>query len=359
MPVLDNLDIFQEPRLKMLKDSIKEAKNENERLQLAKAIFDELRRGSSNIVDQLQDGVTIDNMDEIKASFHNEFKRNTKLLLEGLRDLKLSNEEQSRIVSALTQKESESFGNDIQTVHIKRSRDRVQVTNLDELSFPKDLSVNNLQELEKYFNDLSQVISQLKLTVPAPRVNVPAPIVNIPETKLPDMDFGILNDRLKKVSDSLIKLKNNKATNPLAVRFSDGAKFIDKITTEIGRVQTALAGFSDRIKLVNNKSQIIDFESMLAPKLLGTGTTTVTTAGTAVQVSATNTPCKFIMAGSDEVNTGGLLAIGDSNVVAAQDGQRGVLIPGPEPRKIETDNLTSLWVDSQSNGDKLCYAYFG
>jgi hypothetical protein len=84
----------------------------------------------------------------------------------------------------------------------------------------------------------------------------------------------------------------------------------------------------------------------------------VTTAGTAVQIVAVATPCKKVVLCADLGNTNPVV-VGDSTVVAASGSQKGiVLIPGNDPVTTEIDDLSDLWVDAQTNGDRVCGAYF-
>jgi len=88
------------------------------------------------------------------------------------------------------------------------------------------------------------------------------------------------------------------------------------------------------------------------------GTKTVATAGTAVRIIVSSTPCKVVWVSADLGNTGGPMVIGDLNVVAADSSQQGiVLIPGNPPTPIYVSDLNLLWVDAQTNGDKISYAY--
>lgn len=87
-----------------------------------------------------------------------------------------------------------------------------------------------------------------------------------------------------------------------------------------------------------------------------TGTTTVTTAGTPVRVSSESVPIGGVWVGAD--TSGGILVVGDSSVLATSGSMRGiVLTPGNQSTFIPINNLNLLWVDSQANGNKLCYAY--
>lgn len=87
------------------------------------------------------------------------------------------------------------------------------------------------------------------------------------------------------------------------------------------------------------------------------GTKTVTTAGTPVQITATPTPMKGVWLSGDTI-VGILLYVGDSSVVASVSGQRGIcIIPGNDPVFVTINDLSLLWVDAASNGGKLAYAY--
>ena len=87
-----------------------------------------------------------------------------------------------------------------------------------------------------------------------------------------------------------------------------------------------------------------------------TGTKTVTTAGTAVQVTTTQTPIGGVWVAADM--GGGVIVVGDSSVKAANSSQRGVVLtPGNPSTFIPINDLSLLWADSQTSGDKLCYAY--
>lgn len=87
------------------------------------------------------------------------------------------------------------------------------------------------------------------------------------------------------------------------------------------------------------------------------GTKTVSVAGTAVQITATPTPCKGVWLSGDTV-AGILLAVGDSAVKANASGQRGIIIiPGNDPVFLQVNDLSLLWVDAATSGGKLCYLY--
>lgn len=88
-----------------------------------------------------------------------------------------------------------------------------------------------------------------------------------------------------------------------------------------------------------------------------TGTKTVAAAGTAVRITAVATSIKGIWVSADFL-AGIPVVIGDSAVVGNATGLKGViLMPGNPPVFLQINDLSLLWVDAQTNGGKLAYAY--
>jgi len=99
----------------------------------------------------------------------------------------------------------------------------------------------------------------------------------------------------------------------------------------------------------------------VTPPRLGTaiisGTKTGTTAGTAVQITATPTTIKGVYVNADLL-AGIVVTVGDSSVVGNASGMKGIILtPGNPPIFLPITDLSLLWVDSQSNGGKLAYTY--
>ena len=91
---------------------------------------------------------------------------------------------------------------------------------------------------------------------------------------------------------------------------------------------------------------------------IGTFIKNVTTAGTRVQLSATSVPCRKVVINA-RIGSADAVTVGDANVVGAAATQRGIcLMPGNDPITIEVSDLNLLWIDSISNGDGVCGAYF-
>lgn len=85
------------------------------------------------------------------------------------------------------------------------------------------------------------------------------------------------------------------------------------------------------------------------------GTTTVTTAGTAVQITATPTTIKGVWLNADLI-AGIVVTVGDSAVKGNASGMKGVVLtPGNQPIFLAITDLSTLWVDAQNNGGKLAW----
>lgn len=87
---------------------------------------------------------------------------------------------------------------------------------------------------------------------------------------------------------------------------------------------------------------------------VGSGSNTVTTAGSRVQLSAISVPCKKVIIQSASGNTGNTF-VGDSTV-SSSNGL--VMYPGSATSFILTpSNLNLLWIDSAVNGEGVIYYY--
>ena len=88
---------------------------------------------------------------------------------------------------------------------------------------------------------------------------------------------------------------------------------------------------------------------------IGTGRTTVTTAGTPVLLNASQA-CKRVTIGAETDNTG-VISVGDSNVDAATAAERGVILFAGSSVTLEVSNLNLLYIDSTVNGDGVSYLF--
>lgn len=348
------MDYLNEQRQILLQEKLKEAKSESERLQLARQLFMLIQANGESIVNSLENGIEVTNLDEIKASLHNELGKGVKKLESALKGLKVSTEETGRIISAIQSDHVKNVEDNFQTITIKRPRDKVEVLNLSDIFIPDQVKITNLSDIQDYFEKLGGVIKdtfnvEIKppvVNVEAPRIDVPAPIINT------TVDMGELKDQLHKLNQSLIKIKNNRDTNPLAVRLSDGQEFIDQLEKVVETQRQQIAAFPGKIRL--------DKKSEVSIKPYGTpvgGRKSVTAAGTAERIVASSTPCSQVTLNADLGNTNPIV-VGGSDVDATADSQNGIiLIPGNNPVTISVSDLYDIYVDAQTNGDSVCFMY--
>ena len=95
-----------------------------------------------------------------------------------------------------------------------------------------------------------------------------------------------------------------------------------------------------------------------APGSITSDRKSVTSAGTAEKLVASSTPCQYVEVSADLGNTNPVV-VGGSDVVAASDSQKGiVLIPGNDPWRIDIDDVSKLYVDAQTNGDSVTFNYY-
>lgn len=85
---------------------------------------------------------------------------------------------------------------------------------------------------------------------------------------------------------------------------------------------------------------------------LASGSKTVTTAGTRVQLSAISIPCKKITL-QGGVNNGGWVYIGDSTVSSSN----GYAVAASQSITVTPNNLNLVWLDSVNNGEGVTYIY--
>ena len=87
------------------------------------------------------------------------------------------------------------------------------------------------------------------------------------------------------------------------------------------------------------------------------GTTTVTTSGTAVRITATSTPIAGVWVGGD-IGNAGVVLVGDVNVSATGGTQQGMIIgPAESSKFLAINDLNKLWVDADEDGDKIVWLY--
>lgn len=90
---------------------------------------------------------------------------------------------------------------------------------------------------------------------------------------------------------------------------------------------------------------------------LNDGRTTVTSAGTRVQLSATDTPILWVTVTALPSNTNLVYVGGATALAAAGATERGVPLNAGDSTDFDVNNLTDVWLDSRVNGEGVLYTY--
>ena len=88
------------------------------------------------------------------------------------------------------------------------------------------------------------------------------------------------------------------------------------------------------------------------PDTIGDGSATVTTAGTAVQLTSTDTPCKKIEIFAKADNTGNIF-VGGTTVSSTS----GAVLEQARSISLWIDNVNKVYIDSEYDGDGVGYVY--
>ena len=203
-----------------------------------------------------------------------------------------------------------------------------------------------------------------KIIVPTPQVTIHPPDINIPEVKMPKeievkgmvgfikAVLAILKGKLNVVLGDV----NNMNPVPVILTDEDGIfyKALAKINSFVGGTE---AGGPKLVQIIDSSNEYVSLAtSGKQPPYssVGSGTATVTTAGTEVQL--TGAICKRVFIQAHESNTG-TIVVGDSNVVAALAGRRGKAMFATQGDWFLVNNLNLLYIDSTVSGDIINYYY--
>jgi hypothetical protein len=85
---------------------------------------------------------------------------------------------------------------------------------------------------------------------------------------------------------------------------------------------------------------------------IGSGSRTVTTAGTRVQLSLISVPCRKVTIQALQSNTGKIY-IGDSSVSSSN----GIFLFSTQSFQLTPNNLNLVYLDSEVNGGGVVYQY--
>lgn len=249
---------------------------------------------------------------------------------------------------------------------LERSLSKIKLPDLPEIKLRESVRLTNLKELGDTLTGISSLLNSIKnetlnlkvhipeIKVPdiaVPPINVPQSIVNVePEVEI---DFKPIINALKP-----LKFLTNKKSTPLSVRLSDGQEWVqllkkaaDDLNEGAGRMIHAFAS--------GGGMTVDEYKSVSGtPKTGGHKRVTVTTSGTPVQVSTTSVSCTEVYLSGD-TDSGAVMVVGFNNTVDATVNNKNgmIIIPGNVPLPVKTNDLTNLWVDSETNGGVLCVGY--
>ena len=223
---------------------------------------------------------------------------------------------------------------------------------------------------------------EIQLKFPSPEVTVSVPEIKIPEIKIPDIkvpeiqvpkanvsvdvEAPTVNIDLDSLLDALapLQLLSDRAKNPLSVKLSNGKNFVrlEKILEQVAK--STKEANHQFVSYTSGPSEVdISTSSQTAiskPQgygTIGTGRKTVTTAGTAVQLSSTSVPCKKVIIIGEEDNTE-TIAVGGSSVVAALSTRQGIPLAAFHSDVFYIDNLNKIYIDSVEDGEGVTYVYY-
>lgn len=223
---------------------LREEASDQARLQMLLNAMAEIREAiASSVVDK----VTVTNQDEIKAALHNELNRISKPIIAAIEKLAINKEQIEKIKQDLEVRNAHALDDSFDFQVVRKPKQRFLIENLNDIAFPDSFSVSNLSDLQKNFDDLSSTMRELlNFEIPVPQVTVQPPQVNIPEIRIPEQAINI---DLQSVIDALDPLKflSDRANKPLAVRLSDGQKFIQALKTIVDNQNQQMAAFSQGI----------------------------------------------------------------------------------------------------------------
>lgn len=353
---MQEIDFLQAPRIQQLREQISTAESESDKKRFLAMLAKEIIRAINTIsLQKFDDNVTVNNFDEVTAALRNELGRANKPITDLLAQLNISTQQKNEMMSDIKFGADKTFQSMFQPVLIKRPRDIVHVDNFDELTVPNDVSVNNLKELEKYFTNLADSLkSALNITIPEPRVTVNQPAINIPETtvNIPPVSLEPVVEALEAVEKSLRMIRTNNKSNPLAVRLTDGAEWMKELQKQTAQTTQFMSDVSYIRNAAGLRINPATEESTGPATSIGDGSKDVTTAGTRVQLTATPTPCKYVVVTAKSANTDTIWVGGAT--VAAGSGRPLVSL---QAEKIDINDVSKIYIDSVVNSEGVTFFY--
>lgn len=130
------------------------------------------------------------------------------------------------------------------------------------------------------------------------------------------------------------------------VRMTNGKQFIESLHS----INANNGQLANLLKEINNKTSSSSGATDTTPTIFASGRTTVTTAGTQVQLSSNE--CKSITVKALITNTGKIY-VGGSDV----DSTNGFELNAGESMSIEISNTDKVWIDSSIDAQGVSYIY--
>lgn len=347
------LEVLGRQRQAEIDEAIRQAQsasNESQALGLLLGALEEIRDAMAEVA---VESVTVNNLDEVKASLRNELGRIGRPIIKAIEGLKMSSERVEEIKRDIEAKNKMALSDSHDIQIVRKPKTRFYVENLGDIRIPDMVEVRNLSDLQTYFNELAGVIKDtFKIDIPAPQVKVDAPIVNVPEQSivLPETSID-----LEPVIKALSKIQNNSKSSPLAVRLSDGQNWLKSVKTIIENQKQQMTAFSQGL---NVSSASKAFRKALNSPLTKYGDfrKTVTAAGTAERLSASSIVCKWAVVTAEEDNTN-VVTLGGSTVVGALATRRGKPLFPAQDITLENVDLKEVYLDAITNGEGVTVFY--
>lgn len=326
-------DFLQAPRLQSLRNQAESSQSDLDKRRFLSALVAEIVKKLGDVtVSNLDNGINVNNLDQIKAHLRNELIPVIKSINNG--------SDRTDIIKAIKSLSDEIKKIDFNpTINIESPDVKVPEFIVPEVKIP-DINIPTPQVT---VNVPDVIIPEFN--IPTPIVHVSSPVVNIPEINLEEV--------INELSIGLKKLRQNNTSNPIFVRITD----LDRVLLKLDEVRVAskevMLGFPGSIRIQNATGGVVDFNQIgsSVPSGVGSGKTVVTTAGTRV-VLATSKIIQSVTVKALSINTG-FMYVGNSSVSSTN----GFQLKAGESVSLNISNLVSISIDSSVNGEGVTYMW--
>lgn len=242
-------------------------------------------------------------------------------------------------------------------------------------SMNPDIGAYEIMKIENLQSVLSQmvamydhVLSQINLSpnitinpefeipeIKLPEIQIPEirlPNINVPEAKVTvNNEFDV--ERLIRALEPLKNISRN-PTSPLAVRLSDGKKFVEALKKASEDISSSAEKMGVVFSGGNSGASSDDMRALglgTARSVVG-GNKTVTTAGTRVQLSSSSLPCRWLIIVGKEANTD-TIWVGGPSVANGT----GIPLLALQSERLDINDVSNVWIDSEVNGEGVTFVY--